>query len=274
MKNISYKLTFLLTTAVVVLVSIFPFLWFVSTSFKREIEISSIPPIFIPSFNMQFYQSTISNYDIFLYIKNSLLVAGCTTIITIFISSLAGYALACLKLKGKRLIMGIILASSMFPQISIAGPIWRILDFFGWLNCYQGLILPYVTLTLPLGIWILASFFDKLPKEIEEAAMIDGCSHIQVLLKIIAPLSLPGIFTASILVFIYAWNEFFFALLVMTEEKYRTLPVGIALFQGQYTMPWGEIAAASTIATIPLVILVMFFQKQIVSGLSAGAVKE
>ena len=166
-----------------------------------------------------------------------------------------------------------LLMVSMFPQISIAGPVWQILSSLGLLNTYPGLILPYIPLTLPLGIWIIASFFQKLPYELEDAARIDGCGHFQALWRIIIPLAAPGIFTAAILTFIYAWNEFFFALLIMTQQKYQTLPVGIALFQGQYTQPWGEIAAASTVATVPLVLLVFLFQRKIVSGLSAGAVK-
>jgi multiple sugar transport system permease protein len=161
----------------------------------------------------------------------------------------------------------------MFPQISIAGPVWKIMRSLGWLNSYQGLIVPYITLTLPLGVWILTSFFKELPKELEDAARIDGCNRIQTLYKIVIPLAAPGVFTAAILVFIYAWNEFFFALLIMTQRQFQTLPIGIALFQGQYTLPWGEIAAASTVATLPLVLLVFFFQKRIVSGLSAGAIK-
>jgi multiple sugar transport system permease protein len=161
----------------------------------------------------------------------------------------------------------------MFPQISIAGPVWRILRTLGLLNTHIGLIVPYVTLTLPLGIWILATFFQELPRDLEDAALIDGWSPMQALLRVIVPLSAPGVFTAAILVFIYAWNEFFFALLIMTERRYQTLPVGIALFQGEFTLPWGEIAAASTVATVPLVLLVLLFQRRIVRGLSAGALR-
>ena len=128
-------------------------------------------------------------------------------------------------------------------------------------------------MTLPLGVWILASFFKDIPPDLEAAARIDGCGHFQTLFRIIVPLSAPGVFTAAILVFIYAWNEFFFALLIMTRQDFQTLPVGIALFQGQYTMPWGEIAAASTVSTLPLVLMVFIFQKRIITGLTAGAVK-
>lgn len=253
--------------------SLLPFLWFVDTSLKTEVEVTSIPPVLIPSGRLHFYRSSIAQYNLLHFVKNSITVAGMTTVITLFLSIFAGYALARLRLRYKGLIMGGLLTVSMFPQISIAGPVWRILESFGWLNSYQGLVLPYVTLTLPLGVWIVASFFKELPEELEDAARIDGCGHLQTLFKIMLPLAAPGIFTAAILVFIYSWNEFFFALLIMTQQDYQTLPVGIALFQGQYTLPWGEIAAASTIATVPLVLLVFFFQKRIVSGLSAGAIK-
>lgn len=265
----------LLYTAVVVILffSLLPFLWFVDTSLKTETEVTAIPPILLPSGSLGFYASGFERYSLFTYIKNSVIVASSTTLITLSLSILAGYALSRLRLRLKGLIMGALLTVSMFPQISIAGPVWRIMQSLGWLNTYQGLIIPYVTLTLPLGVWITASFFKDLPEEIEDAARIDGCGHFQTLIRIMLPLAGPGIFTAAILIFIYAWNEFFFALLIMTEQGVQTLPVGIALFQGQYTMPWGEIAAASTVATVPIVMLVFFFQKKIVSGLSAGALK-
>ncbi len=232
-----------------------------------------MPPILVPTGSFHFYLSAIKEYNLLHYMKNSMVVAGATTILTICLSIFAGYALARLRLKYKGWIMGSLLIVSMFPQISIAGPVWRILQRVGWLNTYQGLIIPYVTLTLPLAVWIIASFFKEFPGELEDAARIDGCSHGQILFKIMIPLAAPGVFTAAILVFIYSWNEFFFALLIMTQQELQTLPVGIALFQGQYTMPWGEIAAASTVATVPLVLLVFLFQKRIVRGLSAGAIK-
>ncbi len=267
------KIPFYITVFIIVFLSLLPFLWFLNTSFKNPVEVTSIPPVLFPSGTIDSYQSAIREYNLLHFVKNSLIVAGATTTFTILISIFAGYSLARLRLKYKGLIMGSLLVVSMFPQISVAGPIWRILQDLGWLNSYQGLVIPYVTLTLPLGVWILASFFNELPVELEDAARIDGCGHVQTLFKIMVPLAAPGVFTAAILVFIYAWNEFFFALLIMTRQTVQTLPVGIALFQGQYTLPWGEIAAASTVSTIPLVILVFIFQKRIVRGLSAGAVK-
>jgi multiple sugar transport system permease protein len=267
------RVLFYLTTCVVVFMSLLPFAWFVNTSLKTPVEVTAIPPVLIPSGTLHSFISAIRDYQLLHYVKNSVIVAGSTTVITILISMFAGYALARLRLKFKGIIMGSLLLVSMFPQISIAGPVWKILQNLGWLNSFQGLVAPYVTLTLPLGVWILASFFKELPLDLEDAARIDGCNHIQTLFKIMAPLAAPGVFTATILVFIYAWNEFFFALLIMTQQRFQTLPVGIALFQGQYTMPWGEIAAASTVATVPLVLLVLIFQRRIVRGLSAGAIK-
>jgi multiple sugar transport system permease protein len=267
------KILFYITVFIIVSMSLLPFLWFVDTSLKTPLEITSIPPVIIPSGTLDAYRSAIEDYNLLHFVRNSIVIAGFTTAITIIISIFTGYSLARLRIKYKGMILGSLLIVSMFPQISIAGPVWRIMQDLGWLNSYQGLIIPYVTLTLPLGVWILASFFKELPVELEDAAKIDGCSHYQILFKIVMPLAAPGMFTAGILVFIYAWNEFFFALLIMTQQKFQTLPVGIALFQGQYTMPWGEIAAASTVATVPLVVLVFLFQKRIVRGLSAGAVK-
>jgi trehalose/maltose transport system permease protein len=267
------RILLFVTVVLIVFGSLLPFMWFLDTSLKTERSITAIPPVLFPSCSTEFYRTSLERYSLLHYVKNSVIIASGTTFVTLALSIFAGYSLSRLRIRYKGLIMGCLLTVSMFPQISIAGPVWRIMHSLNWLNTYQGLIIPYVTLTLPLGIWITASFFKDLPVEIEDAARVDGCGHFQTLFRIMLPLGGPGIFTAAILIFIYAWNEFFFALLIMTEQGVQTLPVGIALFQGQYTMPWGEIAAASTVATIPVVIIVFFFQKKIVSGLSAGALK-
>lgn len=253
--------------------SLFPFLWFVVTSLKTQKEVEAIPPTWWPSGSLDFYQSALVDHHLTDYILNSVLVAGSTTLLALGIGIPAAYALARLRLPGKVWILGALLSISMFPQLAIAGPVWQILERIGGLNTRWGLLFPYVTLTLPLAIWILASFFKELPEELEEAARVDGCGPWQTMIRVMVPLAAPAIFTAAILTFIYAWNEFFFALLILTQPERQTLPVGIALFQGEFTMPWGELAAASVIATLPLVILVVLFQRWIVSGLSAGAVK-
>ncbi len=274
LKNITVRLVFFTLVLTLVFFSLLPFLWFLSTSLKTNLEITAIPPKIFPDiFNLEFYRSAIQSYGLFLYMKNSIIVAGTTTIVSLVLGGICAYSLTRIRIRFKGLILLFILAVSMFPQISVVGPVWRMLKWFGWLNTYQGLILPYVALTLPLTVWILAIFFKELPVELEDAAKVDGCTVFQTLYKVILPLSAHGIFTAAILTFIHSWNEFFFALLIMTRPEMQTLPVGIALFPGEYTMPWGDIAAASVVATLPLVFLVLLFQRRIVEGLTAGAVK-
>jgi multiple sugar transport system permease protein len=250
-----------------------PFLWLDLTSFKSPAELTAIPPKLIPSFHWGFYQSALQKYGLLRYIANSVIVAGAATLITIVISALAAYGIARLRLRWTNVYLLLLLAVSMFPQIAIAGPVWTLLDHFDWLNSYKGLAVAYVALSLPLATWILTTFFREEPVEIEEAALVDGCSRLQALCRVVLRLAAPGILTAALLIFIQAWNEFFFALIIMTDPNVQTLPVGIALFPGEYTMPWGEIAAASTIATVPLILLTLVFQRGIVRGLSAGAVK-
>ncbi len=273
MRRVAARLGLALVVGLVAAWSLAPFLWFVLTSLKTPAEVTAIPPVLWPSGSLAFYRAAVAGHGLMRFLLNSLVVAGGTTLITVLLAAGAAYALARLRLPGVGWGLGLILAAGMFPQTSLAGPVWRILQGLGWLNTYQGLILPYVSLTLPLGVWVLYAFFRELPPELEEAALIDGCGRVQVLWRVVAPLAAPGVFTAAILVFIFAWNEFFFALLIMSDPARQTLPVGIALFQGEYTMPWGEIAAASTVATLPLVLMVLLFQRRIVRGLSAGAVK-
>ena len=267
------KLLFSLCVIAIAAFSLIPFLWFVLTSWKSPAQITAIPPELVPDFHWGFYRSALESYGLLGYIRNSAIVASATTLLSIAIGSLAAYALTRFHSAWLRFYLMLLLCISMFPQIAIAGPVWRILNALGWLNTYQGIVAAYIPLSLPLAIWILTTFFKELPYEIEEAALVDGCTRLQALWKVVFPLAAPGIFTASILVFIFSWNEFFFALIVLTSPGLQTLPVGIALFPGEYTMPWGEIAAASTIATLPLIMLTLLFQRRIIRGLSAGAVK-
>jgi len=273
MRHVAKKCALLIGILLAAGFSLFPFLWFIFSSFKTQTQITAIPPEWFPSFSLQFYRSAVYDYGILHFLVNSIIVAGSTTIVTVFLGVLAGYSLARLPRRKARIFLMGILACAMFPQIAIAGPIWRFLNFMGWLNTYQGLILPYVALTLPLAVWILALFFREIPQELEAAAMVDGCTRLGALVHVLIPLSIPGVFTAAILSFIYAWNEFFLALLIVTDPARQTMPVGIALFQGEHTIPWGEIAAASFITTAPLVLMVLLFQRRIVTGLSAGAIK-
>ncbi|MEH7503993.1 carbohydrate ABC transporter permease [Neobacillus drentensis] len=261
---------------VFVFVVMFPFLWMLISSIKPATELfgdkAFTPYTTHPTLDN--YVSVFVDHPFLRYLWNSTVVATITTVYTVCVASFAAYAIARLNFRGKTFILGIVLSVSMFPQIATITPIFIFLKNLGLTNSYLGLIIPYTTFTLPLSIWILVTFFRKIPLDLEEAAKIDGASLMQTYWKVIMPLAVPGIFTTAILVFIAAWNEFFFALTINTDEKFKTVPIGIAMFQGQFTIPWGEIAAATVVVSVPLVIMVLIFQRRIVSGLTSGSVKE
>ena len=261
------------TVGAFVFASLAPYVWFAATSLKTPVEITAVPPRFLPSWTLDPFRSALIDHQLLRYVGNSVIVAGATTLLTLVIAAPAAYALARLRFVGRRALLALCLAAAMFPQVAVAGPIWQVLRTIGLLNTLPGLVLPHISITLPLAIWLLASFFRELPVDLEEAALVDGCTRFTVLRRVVAPLAAPAVFTAAILVFIHSWNEFFFALLILSDPARQTLPLGIALFPGQYTMPWGEIAAASLVATLPLVALVLALQRRIVAGLVAGALK-
>lgn len=267
---------FYLMVAGLMVVVLFPFLWQLITSLKPPNELfgdHAFRPI-IDHPTLQNYKLVFTERPFHLYLWNSFVVASLTTLYSVVIASFAAYAIARLHFKGKTVILGLVLAVSMFPQIATISPIFLFMQSMKLTNSYLGLIIPYTTFALPLAIWNLTTFFQKIPHDLEEAAKVDGATVLQTLRKVIMPLAVPGTFTTAILVFIAAWNEFFFALTINTDESMKTVPVGIAMFQGQYTIPWGEISAASIIVTIPLVIMVLIFQRRIISGITSGAVKE
>lgn len=267
---------FYLLLAIFVFIIMFPFLWILLSSIKPLSELFGDQAFnwFTDNPTFQSYVSVFTNYPFLRYLWNSTVVSTITTVYTVFVAAFAAYAIARLKFRGKAIILGVVLSVSMFPQIATISPIYIFLKNVGLTNSYLGLIIPYTTFALPLSIWLLVTFFRKIPFDLEESAKMDGASMMQTYFRIILPLAIPGIFTTAILVFIAAWNEFLFALTINTAEKYKTVPVGIGMFQGQYTIPWGEISAATVIVTVPLVIMVLFFQRRIVSGLTSGAVKE
>jgi ABC-type glycerol-3-phosphate transport system permease component len=189
------------------------------------------------------------------------------------IGSLCAYALARLRFRGKTLLLGVILAVSMFPQIAIVSPLFLLLRSVRLINTYPGLVLPYLTFAMPLAVWLLVGYFRQLPAELEEAAMVDGASRLRAFREVIVPLALPGLAATAILTFVYSWNEFLFALSFTLGPERQTVPVAIALFRGQYQVPWGQVLAAAIVATAPVALLVLAFQRRIVQGLTAGAVK-
>ncbi|WP_251026766.1 carbohydrate ABC transporter permease [Bacillus sp. ISL-46] len=264
---------FYLGVGLFVLVTMFPFIWQLITSLKSPDDLYLMPPTWWPSFDFRSYVAVFTERPFLTYLKNSFIVSSLTTIYCIAIGAFCAYALARLQFRFKRLILSLVLAVSMFPTIAILSPIFILLKDLKLLNTYAGLILPYTTFGLPLTIWILTGFFREIPKELEESAAMDGCSKLGAFFRIILPLATPGIFTTAIIVFIHSWNEFLFSLSFMTTDEMRTVPVGIAMFPGQHELPWGDISAASVVVTVPLIILVLIFQRRIISGLTAGAVK-
>lgn len=267
-------LLFYLSVMVFLIAIVFPFFWQFMTSLKPTSEIYLSPPRWFPSsLAVNNYVNVFTKYNFLTYLVNSLIVAVGTTCVAVVLSSLASYAIARLKFKGKKPILAVTLAVSMFPAMAIICPLYIVLRSMNLLNTLGGLIVVYTTFALPFSLWNQTNFFRKIPFELEESGMIDGCTPLQAFIRIILPLAGPGTFTTAILVFIEAWNEFTFSLVFNTKDAVRTVPVGITMFPGLHDYPWGDIAAASAIVTIPLIIMVLICQKWIVSGLTAGAVK-
>ncbi len=258
-----------------VLVSFFlaPYLWQLITSLKSSAELASLPPLLPSKLVWQNYAEVFTGRPFARIILNSAAVASSTALLCLALGSLAGYALAKLPVRRKGVILMTVLAVSMFPPIATVSPLYLIIRGLGWRDTYLALIFPYATFALPLAIWILTNFFKEIPEELTEAAVIDGCTPFQIFRRIFLPLAAPGVFTAAILIFIFAWNEFLLALTFTATENSRTIPVGIALFPGLHEIPWAEIAAASIIVTVPLILIVLIFQRRILAGLTAGAVK-
>ena len=262
-----------LLVCLVVLWALAPFLWQLVTSLKPAAELSSLPPLLPSEVDLDSYRAVFEKHRFGRFIWNSAVVATMTTVTCLLIGSFASYAIAKLRFRGKALLLGLVLSVSMFPPIATVSPLYLMIRAVGLRDTHAALVITYTTFALPLTIWILTGFFRKIPDDLLDAAKIDGCTPFESFYKVILPLAAPGVFTTAILVFIFAWNEFLFALTFTSTAKAKTIPVGIALFAGVHEMPWGDIAAASVIVTVPLVALVLVFQRRIVAGLTAGAVK-
>lgn len=270
------RLLFWLLIVLLIFYTVFPFYWAFVSSLKPKGELFSTPVRYWPSYlNFGTYQTVFGARNFGRALLNSAIVSISTVLLSLAIGSLAGYALGRLHFRGRRFMLYLILAMTLFPAISILGALFIIVRGLGIFNTWWALILTYMTFTLPFTVWIMTNFFRSLPRELEQAALVDGCTPFQTFYLILLPLTAPGLVTTGLLGFIAAWNEFLFALTFTLDIKARTVPVIIALFGGAsgYEVPWGEIMAASVIVTVPLVVLVFIFQRRIVEGLTAGAVK-
>jgi len=255
---------------------LFPFFWLIMTSLKLGDRALNSPNLFQGPFGLDNYQS-VFDQNFHLNLRNSLAIAGITTIICVVIGSLAGYALARLPLKRKILLLTGVLAVSLFPPVALVPPLYELWRGLGLLNTWEGLYIPYTAFTLPLTIFILTTFYAAIPRELEEAARVDGATPFQAFYKVIFPLAAPGVFAAAIIIFVTAWNEFLLAstFAPRNPEVAQTVPAAIAAFTGQveFQRPIGIITAACVVVVIPMIIVALAFQRRIVAGLTAGSVK-
>ncbi|MFO1149251.1 MAG: carbohydrate ABC transporter permease [Alsobacter sp.] len=263
-----------LAAAIVVINGFFPAVWILLTSLKGETELSRLPITYWPRDpSLANYVKAFTQQPLWRFTVNSLAVAAGSTLLCVAVSTCAAYALVRLRLPFRGAIMACLLAVSMFPLIALMVPLFQILRDIGLLNTWLGLILPYSVISLPVCTLVLVSFFQDIPPDLENAAMIDGCSRLGALVRIVLPLSAPGVFTAALLSFVNAWDEFLLALTINTRMEMRTLPVGITLYQGEFAFPWPIVSAALIVAIVPVSILIAVFQDRIVGGLTAGGTK-
>ena len=266
---------FWIAAAIIVIVyALLPVVWIVSLSLKKTGDLTD--GNFLPtSVTFDNYRSIFDQGQFTAALRNSIGIALIATLISVLLATSAAYAIARLEFPGKRLVLGAALAIAMFPAISVVSPLFDIWRRIGLYDTWLGLIIPYMTFTLPLAIWVLSAFFREIPWELEQAAQADGATPFQAFRYVIAPLATPGMFTAAILTFIFAWNDFLFAISLTSSDASRTVPAALAFFTGDstFTQPTGSIAAAAVLVTVPIIIFVLLFQRRIVAGLTSGAVK-
>jgi multiple sugar transport system permease protein len=258
---------------VVLLYALIPVAWIASLSVKTPTQVGDRK--FFSGISFDNYDAVFSDDTFINALINSIGIASIATFISIVLAAMAAYATSRLNFTGKALILSGALAVAMFPPISIVGSLFNIWRSIGLYDTWPGLIIPYMTFTLPLAIYTLSAFFREIPWELEQAAQVDGATPFQAFRKIIVPLAAPGVFTAAILVFIFAWNDFIFANTLTSTDNARTVPAALAFFTGasQFEQPIGAVCAASVVVTVPIIIMVLIFQRRIVAGLTAGAVK-
>jgi ABC-type glycerol-3-phosphate transport system permease component len=256
-----------------VVLSAVPLVWMLLASVTPESRLFDSRALWRGPFVLDHYRALFAERNFWIPIRNSFVVAATTTGFAVPLGGACAYALARLRFRGRYPILAFVLAVSMFPQISLIAPLYLLLREVGLINTYPGLVLPYLTFAMPLTIWLLVGYFRQLPPDLEEAAAMDGAGRVRTMVEIVAPLAWPGIATTAILTFVYCWNEFLFALSFTLGPERYTVPVAIALFRGQYQVPWGQILAAAVVATIPVMLLVILFQRRITQGLTSGAIK-
>ena len=261
--------------ALIVIYCLAPFYWMVVSAFRRPND-QGVNSLFPSPWSMENFTAVFKPEVGFgRNLVNSVVVSGITTILTLILGTFAAYTIARMEFRGKGLVAGIVIAMSMFPVVALLVPLLRLFTDIGWINTYQSMIVPSLSFALPLTVWVLATFFRQMPKELEEAAMVDGLTRGQAFRKIIIPLAAPGMFTTAILAFIATWNEFIIALTMVNQKNLQTATVAVSKFTGitNFDSPFGTKMAAGVLLTVPLVIVVLIFQRRIIAGLTAGGVK-
>ena len=273
-KTVVLRVLFYLLVVVIIVFNLFPFVWALLSSFRPSSELFSTK-LLPTQLTLAHFQAVFKDARFVAGLINSVIVAGCTVLIALGLGSLCAYALGRLPFRFKGPVLYLVLTMTMFPTISVLSGLFVMLKTLNLFNTRQGLIVTYLIFTMPFTIWVMTQYFRSLPKELEEAAYVDGASPLKVFWDILLPLTLPGLVSTGLLAFIAAWNEFLFALTFTVTDTMKTVPVVISQFSGSssFEQPWGSIMAGSMVVTIPLVILVMVFQYRIVEGLTAGAVK-
>jgi multiple sugar transport system permease protein len=259
----------------IILYCLAPFYWMLVSAFRRPEDTFETDVVPTPASFQNFLDAFDPKNNFTRALANSLFVAATVTILTLVIGTFAAYALARLDFRGKNISLAVIIATSMFPGIAMVIPLFKLFTDINWINTYQALILPAMSFALPLAVWNLTAFFRQMPAELEQAAMVDGCTQAQAFRRVIMPLAAPGVFTTAIIVFVAAWNEYIIALTMTNKADYRTATVAVTFFTGTTgrDIPFGSIMAAGVILTVPLLIMVLIFQRRIVAGLTAGGVK-
>jgi len=258
-----------------ILFVLFPVFWMFSTSIRSETEIFRIPPLLWPSNpTLEPYKSVIKEEPIKVYFLNTIFVSAITVLFSTIFGALGAYGFSRFKFKGANLLLGFILATQMFPYIVIVLPYFKIMASLNLIDTYLGLIIAYISFCLPFVTWMLKGFFDAIPSELDEAAMIDGCNRVQAFFKVILPVSLPGLAATTIFAFLVAWNHYEFALILTQTADKILLSIGVPSLMGQFVIRWNRLMAAGVMAILPPIIMYSFLGKFLIKGLTSGAVKE
>ena len=277
-KSLFWRICFWIFVVAIVFFALFPFGYAILSSLLTGNALYDVTEVMNTGLSLANYHSIFANQDqpFWMNIVNSLMVSVSVVVVSLFLGVTAAYALGCVQFRGRSLLLVAVLAVSMFPQVAVLAGMFEMMRTMGLYNKSMGLVLPYLIFTLPFTVWVLTTFIRDLPKEIEEAAIMDGCTPWRIIKDVFMPLMWPALVSTGLLAFVAAWNEFLFALTFVNDDAQRTVPVAISLIGGgasSQELPWGKLMAASVIVTLPLVFMVLVLQRKIVSGLTSGAVK-